>query len=147
MTQEMNGMEERKTDFVYSEYVFIHVGDALSDFMEQFKTIYRYDKYDQFYISNVLLNLSPAFIYRPNFEFVLQQTMGNFTDTSLIYSDETYDPSKTIRAARELATKIFETLQINGAYVQDMFPYDFYGITPALAVIFKHNPFYCKPLH
>lgn len=137
-------MENHKTELVYSEYIFIHVGDVISDFMDQFKTICRYDSFDHIFMKRVLQNISPAFIHRTSYENNLNYVMGNFSDTALIYSDDTYDPSRTIKAAYKLANHIFSTLQINGAYVDDMFPYMFHDLTPALAAVFKFYPFYSK---
>lgn len=125
---------------VFPNNLIIDVSDIMYDFMEPYKPGGRYDSFDYTYMKRVLSALSTAFMTSNYFEHRLNRVMYYFTDCTLIYSDETYDPSRLMDLARKVAERIFTILLSYGAYVNGVFPYRFADLMPDMAMVLVYQP-------
>lgn len=140
MTQDREDDLISTSQIVFPTEVILDLRESLIDFMEPYKVFGQYEKFDYIYMRRVIQAISPALIHEATFELRLNQTMGNFLDTSLIYSDETYNPSLTSKNVEKLTRMLFCTLQMHGAYLNGFFPYMFYDLTNELAGVFRFVP-------
>ena len=119
--------------------LIVGVGDEMFDFMEPFKPGGVYNEYDRLFMKRTLHAVSTAFQVHGRFTHAMTFSMGVFADNTIQYSDDTYNPNKLIDNVNKLATRIFQWLNNNKAYVGGVFPYVFHDLTPSLAIIFRYD--------
>lgn len=120
--------------------IFIHVGDALFDFMEPYKPDGKYDTYDYLFMKRVLAALMPALQSSTHYNFNINQAVGLFNHPSLIYSDDTYNPARAMDKGYKLAHSVYSALVLNRAYEKNIFPYVFHDLSPDLTAVFRFSP-------
>ncbi len=124
----------------FPDFFILETSDVIDSFMEPYNPNRKYGDYDKLFIKRLLSNICQAWICQDEYKLRVDLIMGRFSDPDLIYSDETYNPRLAMKNAYNLSHAMFERINLQQAFINGIFPYMFYDLTPGMAAIFKHQP-------
>lgn len=123
---------------VFPTTVIVDCKEPLEELMSEYCPTGKYDRYDYTFMWRILYAIAPSFTCPAYFVEMFQRSSVYFSDATINYSDEAYDPNKLIKLAQRLSERILAELTRHKAYVNGQFPYVFVEVTPDLSLIFQH---------